>query len=305
MKHTLVLSVMAAALLASCQGGSNKVPAQLPEGQIVLEDGGTGAYKAVMFEDTTLKEHTIFCPKDLTPFSKDNPLPVLVWGNGACNNSPHEHVLFLNEIASQGYLVVATGFMPHDTVFYKGPMSKTEQQIESIDWAIAQNANKDGYLFEKVDTKNIAAAGMSCGGLQTLFNCADPRLKTIMICNSGLFMNPGVAIPGMPMPEKSKLEELHTPIIYILGDTLDIAYENGMDDFHRISKVPAFAANLPVGHGGTYAQPHGGEFSIVATAWLNWQLKGDAEAAKMFKGETPGILSRKDWSFEKNELIDK
>ena len=126
-----------------------------------------------------------------------------------------------------------------------------------------------------------------------------------MICNSGLFMNPGVAIPGMPMPEKSKLEELHTPIIYILGDTLDIAYENGMDDFHRISKVPAFAANLPVGHGGTFAQPHGGEFSIVATAWLNWQLKGDAEAAKMFKGETPGILSRKDWSFEKNDLIDK
>ena len=297
---------MAAALLASCQNGAKQTaPVALPEGQVVLDNGGTGAAKAVMFEDTTLKAHTIFCPKDLSKFSKENPLPVLVWGNGACNNSPHEHILFLNEIASHGYLVVATGYMPHDTVIYKGPMSTPEQQIESIDWAIAQNTNQNSYLFDKVDTKNIAAAGMSCGGLQTLFNCADPRLKTVMICNSGLFVNPGVAIPGMPMPEKSKLEELHTPIIYILGDTLDIAYGNGMDDFHRIKNVPACAANFPVGHGGTYSKPNGGEFSIIATAWLNWHLKGDAEAAKMFKGENPGILSRKDWKFEKNELIDK
>ena len=307
MKRHLILLTVAASFIVSCgnQASQSKNEIPLPKKQIVLEDGGTGDFKAVMFEDSSLQAHTIFCPKDLSPFSKDNPLPVLVWGNGACYNSPHEHILFLNEIASHGYLVVATGYMPHDTVIYRGPMSKSEQQIESIDWAIAQNTNDKSYLCGKVNTKSIAAAGMSCGGLQTLFNCADPRLKTVMICNSGLFNNPGVAIPGMPMPEKSKLDELHTPIIYILGDTMDIAYNNGMDDYYRIKNVPACAANLPVGHGGTYAQPHGGEFSIVATAWLDWQLKGNAEAAKMFKGDKPGVLARKDWKFEKNDLIDK
>lgn len=304
---------MAAITLAACGGTAQKTNTssttaetpKLPDTQRVLENGGQGEFKAVMFEDSTIKAHTIFCPKDLSKFSKENPLPVLVWGNGACNNSPHEHVNFLNEIASHGYLVVATGYMPQDSGFYKGPMSTTEQQIESIEWAIAQNGNSKSYLCGKIDTTSIAAAGMSCGGLQTLFNCADPRIKTVMICNSGLFINPMGAIPNMPMPEKSKLEELHTPIIYILGGKEDIAYENGMDDFHRIKNVPAFAANYPVGHGGTYAQPFGGEFSVVATAWLDWQLKGDNKAAEMFKGENPALAARDKWVIEKNELIDK
>ena len=76
-----------------------------------------------------------------------------------------------------------------------------------------------------------------------------------------------------------------------------------MDDFKRIDHVPAIAVNLPVGHGGTYNQPHGGEFAIVARAWLDWQLKGDQEASKMFVGDSPAILQRKDWTLEKNAKV--
>ena len=266
----------------------------------ILEEGGTGAYKAIMKEDPTLEEHTILVPQDLTPFSKANPLPVLVWGNGACANSPFEHINFLNEIASQGYIVLATGVIPMTDEWYRGPMSRSEQQIESIDWIIAQNADPASPYYNKIDTKNICVAGMSCGGLQTLFNCADPRISTLMICNSGLFnqQNAGQAVGGMPMPPKEKLNEIHTPILYILGGKEDIAYENGMDDFSRIKHVPAYAANLPVGHGGTYRQPHGGEFTVVALAWLNWQLKGDKKAAKMFTKKE--LLKRKDWTLDFN-----
>lgn len=271
----------------------------------VVEDGGTGAYKAVMESVDGLKAHTIFRPQDLSAFGKKNLLPVLVWGNGACTNSPWEHFKFLNEIASQGYLVIATGYIPMEEKSFHGPMSKAEQQIESIDWAIAQNEDPNSPLYGKIDTKAIAIAGMSCGGLQTLFNCADPRIKTYMICNSGLFIDANAAIPGMPMPGKAQLESLHGPIFYMLGGEEDIAYRNGMDDFHRINHVPAFAANYPVGHGGTYRQPHGGEFSIPAIAWLNWQLKGDKQAAKMFKGNKCGLSLRDKWVIEKNSLIDK
>jgi hypothetical protein len=272
----------------------------------VIEEGGTGAYKAVMTEVEGLAEHTVFVPQDLSPFSAEKPLPVLVWGNGACANSPFEHMNFLNEIASQGFLVLATGNIPMNDEWYKGPMSRSEQQIESIDWAIAQNADPNSPYYQKIDVKNICVAGMSCGGLQTLFNCADPRIKTLMICNSGLFnqQNAGQAVGGMPMPPKEKLKEIHTPIIYILGGKEDIAYENGMDDFHRISHVPACAANFPVGHGGTYREPHGGEFTIVTLAWLNWQLKGDEQAAKLFKGSDYELQKRKDWTLEKNALFE-
>ena len=271
----------------------------------LVEDGGTGPFKAIMKEEASLKAHTVFVPQDLTKFGKKTKLPVLVWGNGACTNSPWEHYKFLNEIASYGYIVLATGYIPMDDQPYRGPMSTTQQQIESIDWAIAQNADPQSPYYNKIDVKNICVAGMSCGGLQTLYNCADPRIKTLMICNSGLFnrQNAGQAVGGMPMPPKEKLQEIKVPIIYILGGESDIAYGNGMDDFHRINHVPACAANFPVGHGGTYRQPHGGEFSVVALAWLNWQLKGDAQAAKMFKGSDNLLSKRKDWTLEKNKLM--
>lgn len=271
----------------------------------IVEDGGTGAYKAVMKEEASLKAHTVFVPQDLSAFNAEKPLPVLVWGNGACTDSPWEHYKFLNEIASNGYLVLATGYIPMDDEPYQGPMSSTQQQIESIDWAFTQNADPESPYYQKIDTRHICVAGMSCGGLQTLFNCADPRITTLMICNSGLFnqQNAFLAVGGMPMPPKEKLTEIHTPVIYILGGKEDIAYENGMDDFHRINHVPACAANFPVGHGGTYRQPHGGEFTIPALAWLNWQLKGDKQAAKMFVGKNCGLSKRKDWTIEKNALL--
>ncbi len=268
----------------------------------VVEDGGTGPYKAIMKEEPTLDAHTIFVPQDLSAFNKKHPLPVLVWGNGACRNSPYEHYKFLNEIASHGYIVVATGYMPVEGGQYEGTMSTTQQQIEAMDWVIAQNADKNSPYYKKIDVKNICVAGMSCGGLQTLFNCADKRIKTLMICNSGLFnqQNASSAVGGMPMPPKSKLKEIHSPVMYMLGGETDIAYGNGMDDFHRINHVPACATNFPVGHGGTYGQPHGGEYSTVALAWLNWQLKGDKQAAKMFKGADCELSKHEGWTIEKN-----
>ena len=295
-KNLLLISMMCLSLSMTAQPKSR-----------VIEDGGTGPYKIVMTEAEGLPEHTVFVPQDLSVFNAQHPLPVLVWGNGACANSPFEHMNFLNEIASHGYLVLATGIIPMTDEWYRGPMSKSEQQIESIDWAYTQNADPKSPLYQKIDLKNHCVAGMSCGGLQTLFNCADPRIKALMICNSGLFnqQNAGQAVGGMPMPPKEKLNEIHTPIIYILGGSEDIAYGNGMDDFHRISHVPAAALNFPVGHGGTYRQPHGGEFTIAALAWLDWQLKGDKEAAKMLTGPDCGLLKREGWTIEKNDLFDK
>lgn len=296
----MYLRMATACLAVVSTACSSQVPETYNQSKVV-EDGGSGQYMAIMVAEPSLAEHTIFRPQDLTPFNENNPLPILVWGNGACSNSPWEHVNFLNEIASHGFMVVAIGNFP-DTVPYRGPMSKAEQQLEGLDWALLQNEDKNSPYFNKLDADNVAAAGMSCGGLQTLNNATDARLKTIMICNSGSFIDPNTAIPGMPMPTKDKLQEIKVPVLYLLGDTTDIAYVNGMDDYAHINHLPIAACNLPVGHGGTYAQPHGGEFAIVATAWLKWQLKADDEASKMFKGEPCGVAQREGWRIDKKNI---
>jgi hypothetical protein len=269
----------------------------------IVEDGGTGPYKALMVSDSTLTTHTIFRPEDLSRFGKKAKLPIVAWGNGACADSPWEHVNFLSEVASHGFLVVAIGPMPAEGQRgAAGGTTKSSLMTEAINWAIAQNSDRTSRYYRKLDTSKIAVAGMSCGGLQTLEVAPDPRVTTAMICNSGILGSPGSGMPGMPALTKDHLEKLHTPVIYILGGERDIAYNNGMDDFRRINHLPIFAANLNVGHGGTYGKPHGGQFAIVATAWLQWQLKGDQEAAKMFVGDPCGLANMEGWKVEKKNI---
>jgi hypothetical protein len=267
----------------------------------VVEDGGTGQFKAVMVSDESLPTHTIFRPQNLSVFGKKNKLPVIAWGNGACANSPWEHVNFLNEVASYGFLVIAIGPMPKEGEQTRD-RSTSSQLSDAIDWAIAQNSDKDSPYYKKIDLKNVAVSGMSCGGLQTLEIAPDPRVTTTVVCNSGILPNPNTGMPGMPSLAKDQLKKLHTPTLYILGGELDIAYNNGMDDYKRIEHVPVFMANMDVGHGGTYQQPHGGEFARVATAWYLWQMMGDKAASKMFLGDDCGLCTDPNWKFESKNL---
>jgi len=278
----------------------NPVAAQETASRVV-EDGGTGPFKAIMATDSSLPTHTILRPVDLSVFGEKNKLPIIAWGNGACSNSPWEHINFLSEVASYGFLVVAIGPMPQEGQ-RGGGQSKSSQMTDAINWAIAQNGDKASPYYNKLDVSKIAVSGMSCGGLQTLENAPDPRVTTAVICNSGLFVNPSTAMGGMPNLPKSQLAKLHTPTLYILGGEKDIAYANGMDDFKNINHVPVCVVNMEVGHGGTYSQPHGGEFAKVATAWYQWQLKGDKEAAKMFAGNPPGLSKNPLWKIEKKNI---
>lgn len=267
----------------------------------IIEDGGTGPYSAIMLTDTSLPTHTIFRPEDLSAIGKNHQLPVIAWGNGACANSPWEHVNFLSEVASHGFLVIAIGPMPKEGERGKGK-SESSQLLDAIDWAMKQNIDKQSPYYKKIDTTKIAVSGMSCGGLQALEVAPDPRITTIVICNSGILGNPGDGMPGMPQLEKDRLDKLHTPTLYLLGGEKDIAYNNGMDDFKRINHVPVFVGNMDVGHGGTFSQPHGGEFARVATAWYKWLLKDDGEAGKMFTGNPCELSHSQVWTVEKKNL---
>src|SRR5690606_22340116 len=180
--------------------------------------------------------------------------------------------------------------------------SQPSQLTDAIDWAIARNSDKQSPYYQKIDISKIAVSGMSCGGLQTLAVAHDPRITTIVVCNSGILPDPGNGKAGMPRVAKDQLERLHTPTLYLLGRKSDIAYNNGMDDYRRINHVPVFVANMDVGHGGTYGRPHGGEFATVATAWYKWQLKGDTDAGKLFTGSPCGLSQSTVWTVDKKNM---
>jgi len=222
-----------------------------------------------------------------------------------------------------------------------GGRTTSAQLLEALNWATAENKRSDSKYYGKVDPSKFAMAGHSCGGLQALEVAPDPRVSTILVMDSGIVtpgMMPKIGAPkeGFPKASASKegapkegfpkagapkegmpkigamggamavgkdiLQKLHSPVIYINGGEKDIAYANGMDDFEKIDKVPVAIANLDVGHGGTYAQPNGGEFGRVAVGWLKWQLKGDETAGKMFTGPDCGLCKDTEWKFEKKKI---
>jgi len=303
MKKLFLLSIAAAAnVLFFVNSAFAQTPVSSTQATSrTVEDGGTGPYKALMLTEASLPTHTVFRPKDMSAINEKNKLPIIAWGNGACANSPWEHINFLSEVSSYGFLVVAIGPMPREGERGRGS-STSSQLTDAINWAIAQNGDKNSPYYNKIDVTKIAVSGMSCGGLQTLETAPDPRVTTAVIYNSGIIGTPGGGMAGMPALTKDHLAKLHTPTLYVLGGEKDIAYGNGMDDYKRINHVPVFVANMDVGHGGTYSKPHGGEFSKVATAWYQWQLKGDKEAAKLFTGQQPGLSKDPNWKFEKKNM---
>src|SRR5690606_1171334 len=66
-----------------------------------------------------------------------------------------------------------------------------------------------------------------------------------------------------------------------------------------IDHVPVAVANIDKGHGGTYAEPNGGAAAAVVVKWLEWQLRGNAEAARTFLGDDCGLCVDPEWTYEK------
>jgi hypothetical protein len=281
-----------------------------------LDTPGTGRFPALKEEVPTLPRHVVYRPKDLAALG-GTKLGVVAWGNGGCSEDGASSRFHLLELASHGYLVIASGRIlsgpgaPPREPRPAGPAgqpaaprTQVSDLTDAVDWALAENQRTGSPYFGRIDPTQIAYSGWSCGGLQALQVAKDPRVKTLVMHNSGVLSDGrNTAIPGMNVG-KEVLQTLHTPVIYIQGGPTDIAYANGMDDFNRINHVPVAIANLPVGHGGTFNEANGGAAASVAVQWLNWQLRGDGQSAKRFVGENCGLCNDPRWSLQRKQFVD-
>jgi hypothetical protein len=281
---------------------------------------GTGPFPALKEETPSLPDHVVYRPAQLDKLG-NTKLGLYIFGNGGCSNDGASSRLHLLEIASHGYLAIAPGRIrtgpgatapappvtpapasPGAPRTLPPPATHETDLLAALDWALAQNSAPESPYYRKIDPQAVAISGYSCGGLQALQIAGDPRVKTLVVMNSGIFNRGSDSISGMKV-SKSLLETLHTPTLYILGGETDIAYPNGMDDFARIDKVPVFVGNiLNVGHGGTYWEPNGGKAAAAVVAWLDWQLRHDARAAKTFVGKDCRLCTDPAWAVAKKRI---
>ncbi|MBR5070057.1 MAG: alpha/beta fold hydrolase [Bacteroidales bacterium] len=248
--------------------------------QKVIDEGGTGFLKAVAVKDTGLPDFVIYRPKDINFASVLNgKLPLLMFCNGGCSDSSIGYERMLIEIASKGYVVVALGELQEERDDRPDGHTPSSDLKRGLDWILEQSEIKGSDYYQNIDPERVAAAGHSCGGAQVMANAADPRIKTCLMLNSGM------GDMEMADADVESLKTLHGPILYITGGPTDVAYPNARLDYQRITHVPVAYADHPAsGHGGTYGEQGGGDYGRIILDWLDWQLKGKKENARIFLG---------------------
>ncbi len=251
--------------------------------------------------DPTLPTHTVYRPTAMEKLGR-RKLPIIAFGNGSCFDNGAGYSNLLTGVAEHGYLVIALGPIGGSGRQLPRGVRATEpaQLIEAIDWAVKENDRADSKFHARLDTKAIAVMGHSCGALQALEVAGDPRIKTEVILNGGVFADLS-ARPGWTVT-KAHLAHLHETLLYLAGGPDDIAHETANDDFGYIDGVPLFKGETDVGHMATYEEPNGGLFGKVVGAWLDWQLKNDQKAKLMFTGENCGLCTDKAWTVARKNM---
>ena len=244
----------------------------------------------------------VYRPRDLAKFPASDTLPIVVWGNGACLADGSNFAGYLSTIASYGFLVVGSAPVPGN------PQARitSADLIKALDWAQAEGARKGSPLAGKIKADAVAVMGMSCGGNLALEAARDPRVKTLGMWNSGVWIS-GEMRTGdgtlLVATTKKDLASIHGPTLYINGDKIDPAMANAADDVARLDKVPVFfGSRHGSGHSGTYSHANGGEFANIAVAWLRWQLKGDKGAGKVFSGADCSLCRDPNWTVQRKGL---
>jgi hypothetical protein len=306
-KAALLIGCTSLIACISLHAAQPALPFPLEQLSIGLPEAGApravvGPYAVATEIPSSRPRLQVYRPRDLARFAGSDALPIVVWGNGACMADGSGFAGFLSTIASYGFLVVGSAPVPGN------PQARitSANLVEALDWAQAEGARAGSPLAGKIKTDAVAVMGMSCGGNLALEAARDPRVKTLGMWNSGVWIS-GEMRTGdgtlLSATTKADLARIHSPTLYINGDKIDPAMANAADDVSRLDRVPVFfGSRHGSGHSGSYSHANGGEFANVAVAWLRWQLKGDKDSSKVFAGSDCRLCKDPNWTTQKKGM---
>lgn len=290
LKVVLAIPVVLAAVLVGLYLYADNKPDIRPGYNLEIETGGAleakylqpGTYevkKAIAKAEDPIKKYTIYYPAELESTDKAWPMIIMVNGTGgkATKYEP-QFELF----ATWGFIVV-------------GNQDKTtgtgQTTIATLRYMLEQNEDPTSVFYHRVDVGNIGITGFSQGGA-AVFN-ALTKYDEAYYFKAAAPLSPVsemMTALATDYPYDSSLVKI--PILIFAGTEGEFETETVIpidlliDQYGKITEPKAMARRIGMDH--DHMMYSAGGYVI---AWFRWQLAGDAEAAKVFTGDSPELAA--------------
>lgn len=289
----VILFVIAVMQPAVKEGYYEKVKTDLPLEQKYTAKGEYEVSSVTFKSDNKkIEAFKVWYPAELE--HTDHTYPLVVMANGTGVKASKYEAVF-DHLASWGFIVIGN----EDESSWDGASS-----AESLDWMLGQNGDSTSVFYGKIDPDHIGVAGHSQGGVGAI-NAVTAQdnggyYKTIYTAST----------PHLVLAEALEwpydVSKINIPYFMVAG-TLKADAGDGVEGSSNVGIAPLFSlqdnyAAISDGVEKVMARRVGadhGDMLVYAdgymTAWMMYQLKGDADAAKVFVGEDAEILANTNW----------
>jgi pimeloyl-ACP methyl ester carboxylesterase len=245
--------------------------------------------------DTSGNTYRLYYPSNYAALGFDSP--IVTWGNGT-NATPEMYSKLLIQFASHGFTVIAS------TLTNTGSGNEIAAGARYL---VAQNGVAGSVFQNNLDVTHVAAVGHSQGaGGATRAATNNPALITTLMT----FSLPNTTWVGSNPNCPTAADCMYNPAL--LTQPTFLTATRGLTDSIIASpatqtafynSIPGHAARGIIQNSDGKAADHSaiqdknnpGGLLGYATAWLEYQLRGDTVAAGAFTGTSPELVSNTNW----------
>ncbi len=255
----------------------------------------------VLEQPDDLPGYNVHRPADLDALGE--PLPVVVWANGACLRHDRPWLPMFDRWAQAGFVVISITRPPGvgpDAPLTEVGSASAEDQALAIDWAATQN-EVDGPYQGRLDLARVVAAGNSCGGITSLALAGqDDRVAAVFVL-SGSSIGPGATREQAA----EIMDRVQVPVGYVVGGEEDIARAQALQDVDLLGEgLARFVALRSTGDHWAVSTDEAlvVESAEIALHWLDLVVWGTPEAADLLVEEPCGLCASETWTVEAANL---
>ena len=290
-------ALSAALILATLTGAARQPAVSYPVQAAFTPPGPYATATGTVTNGSGTAVYDLFDPSDYATVGFQSP--IVTWGNGT-GGTPGEYSAFLLHLASYGFTVIASTL----------PNTGSGKEIDAAaHYLVAQNKVPASIFYGHLNVNEVAAVGMSQGATGAVrATTNDPAMiKTVMTFSEP---NPIWAAPNPDCPTAADCTAhpaaLTRPVFFIsthgFWDSIIASPATETAFFLSTSVHAALGIILssdgkPADHTSIENPPTGNPGGLLgyATAWLEYQLRGNVTAAGAFTGAHPELVSNANW----------